>query len=281
MTVSVDLAGRRVLVVGASAGIGRGIALAAAKAGARIAIVGRRLAQLEDVLSEVPDGVAIRADVSDEDESRQAVETAVARLGGLDAVLFPVGVSLLRMLAGSDRETWMTALATNVVAPALMTSAALPSVPPGGVFLYVSSENVARPAHGLGAYGASKAALEHSIRTWRIEHPDHRFMRLTVGATTPTDISKNFSIETISECLPLWQTSGLVPAQFMHTDDVGRATVELLALALAHPNIGVTDVEFTPPGRPISATEVTELVTQGRTGTQNGEGSQAGDATAP
>jgi NAD(P)-dependent dehydrogenase (short-subunit alcohol dehydrogenase family) len=267
MTLSVDLTGRRLLIVGASSGIGRSTALNAAAAGAQIAVVGRRAALLDEVVAAAGGGIAVSADIQDAEQCRQMVDTAVDGLGGpLDAVLFPVGVSLLQMLAKSDKEVWLRSFATNVLAPTLITSAALAAMAPDGVFLYVSSEGVARPVHGLGAYGASKAALNHSIRTWRLEHPDRRFMCLTVGATMPTDVHRDFPMDMITEILPLWQSSGLIPAEYMHPDAVGQAIVELVAVALAHPDIGLTDLEFSPPGAPQTAEQIADLVATGLPG---------------
>jgi NAD(P)-dependent dehydrogenase (short-subunit alcohol dehydrogenase family) len=168
MGIEIDLSGRRILIVGASSGVGRATAVTVAKQGGEVAVVGRRAGQLEELASSVG-AVPIPADLRDPDDCARVVEVATERLGGLDAVLFPVGSSPLQLMTRLTARTWADAFATNVVGPALVTAAAVRSRDTPGLFLYVSSANVAQPLHGLGAYGATKAALEHSLRTWRMD----------------------------------------------------------------------------------------------------------------
>nr|MDT0664548.1 SDR family oxidoreductase [Micromonospora sp. DSM 115978] len=198
MTISIDLSGRRLLIVGASSGIGRATAIAAAAGGADVAVVGRREKQLNEVIEVAGRGIAVAADLRDGAECARAVAEAASGLGGLDAALFPIGYSPLRLLAKTDGPTWVDTFATNVAAPAMVTGAALPHLPAGAPLIYLSSASVGQPVHGLGAYGASKAALDYSIRTWRLEHPEYRFMRLTVGATTPTDLYSHYEADVLA-----------------------------------------------------------------------------------
>ncbi|EFC80485.1 SDR family NAD(P)-dependent oxidoreductase [Parafrankia sp. EUN1f] len=73
MSVHADLSGRRILVVGASSGIGRAVAMPAAAAGARIAVVGRRESLLNDLVKEAGGGIPIVGDVSDDASAKRAV----------------------------------------------------------------------------------------------------------------------------------------------------------------------------------------------------------------
>lgn len=259
MGIGFDLKGRRVLVVGASSGVGRSTALAVAHHGATIAVVGRRGARLAEVVDAAGGGTVIEADLTDEDACAGVVETATSALGGLDAVLMPIGVSPLQVMTKLTSETWLHTFATNVVGPALVTAAAVRARVDPGLFLYVSSANVAQPLHGLGAYGATKAALEHSIRTWRMEHPEHRFLKLTLGATMPTEIHRDFSGEVIGELLPRWAGSAVVTTDFMEVGDVGVAVAELVAFALDHPKIAVDDVVLNPAAAPLATAELNRL----------------------
>ena len=68
--VDIDLSGKRILVVGGSAGIGRGAALAAAEAGAGITVVGRSAEKLAEVVTSAGTGTAISADVTDPERCR-------------------------------------------------------------------------------------------------------------------------------------------------------------------------------------------------------------------
>ena len=81
-----DLDGKRILVVGASSGIGREVGLQLARCGARVAFAARRLERLTDAVAEAGGGaVAIACDTRDPASCEEVVATAVARLGGLDA----------------------------------------------------------------------------------------------------------------------------------------------------------------------------------------------------
>ncbi len=85
------LDGRRVLVTGASSGIGEGTARELAAEGARVACVARRKERIEALADEIG-GFAVEADVTDEAAARRAVDEAADALGGLDAVLNIAGV---------------------------------------------------------------------------------------------------------------------------------------------------------------------------------------------
>ena len=103
------LAGRRVLVLGASAGIGRVIAQRLGAAGAHVALAARRREVCEEAAAEI-DGTAIglACDVTDEEQCRQVVEDAVAGLGGLDDVVYSTGAISVVALETADAEWWRT-----------------------------------------------------------------------------------------------------------------------------------------------------------------------------
>ncbi len=259
MALTVDLQGSRVLLVGASSGIGRATAIAGARGGGRIAVVGRRAAQLDEVVEAAGGGLTLPADLRQQEDCQRVVAEAIEKLGGLDAVIVPIGYSPLSFLRHADSALWADAYATNVTAPSLVTAAAVEAL--GGtstLFLYLSSVSVANPAHGLGVYAASKAALDHSIIGWRLEHPEHRFTRLSVGATTPTDIYRDFSADVLNACMPLWASSGLITKDFMRVEDVGVTIAELTALVLAHPEISIDELTVVPASPPMAADELAE-----------------------
>ncbi|KPM54132.1 short-chain dehydrogenase [Frankia sp. CcI49] len=267
MGITIDLTGRRFLVVGASSGIGRATALALGRAGGRVAVVGRRAAQLDEVVATLDGGLALPADLRVDAECERAVVAATEAFGGLDAVLFPIGYSPLSLLTRTDAATWSDVFATNVTAPALVTAAAVTARgDEPGLFVYLSSNSVGNPVHGLGAYTASKAALEHTIRSWRREHPEHRFLRLSVGATMPTEIHREFGDDILGELLPKWASSGLVTADFMHVDDVGAAVAQSTALALMYGGIALDDVTLNPASAPLDPAALQELGAHAATG---------------
>jgi NAD(P)-dependent dehydrogenase (short-subunit alcohol dehydrogenase family) len=254
VSISIDLGGKRILVVGGSAGIGRGVALAAGKAGAAIAVVGRRADRLNEVVKTVGSGTAIVADVREPGACARLVDDAVAALGALDAVVFTAGVSILAPLDEVDPQLWHEILATNTIAPALITQAALPALAPNGVVIFLSSITVGGGHHGLGPYGVSKAALDRSVRAWRLERPDKRFVCLAVGDTVGTEFSRAFDPEKMAALAPKWVGAGVLYQQRMEADDLGLGIAEILAILLAHPQLTIPELTIVPPGPMLSST---------------------------
>jgi len=156
------MSGRRVLVTGASRGIGRAIATAFAERGDRVAIHHRGSpARLDDLPGE--GHVAVQADLSDPEEVRRAVDEAAGALGGLDVLVNNAGVFLHHPITDLTYEEWQEAwretLDLNLVAAANAIWCALPHLGEGGRIVNVSSRGAYRGEPDSPAYGASKAGL--------------------------------------------------------------------------------------------------------------------------
>jgi NAD(P)-dependent dehydrogenase (short-subunit alcohol dehydrogenase family) len=253
--ISCDVTGRRVLVVGASAGIGRGIAQAAVAAGATVAFGARRAEQLEEAIAGSASatgagkGLVVTGDVRQPGGGAALVDDAVAAVGGpLDLVVYTAAMSPLALLGDTRFEDWQAVFETNVVGAAMVATAAVGRLAPGGVIALMSSETVGRPRHGLVAYAASKQALEELIRGLRTEHPDTRFCRLVVGATIGTEFGIHFDPAVMAKVAPHWITHGEMRMGFMDPSELGGLILANLAGALAHPSIDVQDMVFRPPG---------------------------------
>ena len=146
------LSGRRVLVVGASAGIGRVIGLRLAAAGARVAFASRRLELCEQAAAEAGgDAIGVECDVTDEAQCDRAVQQTVDGLGGLDDVVYSTGAISLVALAEADASWWRRTFETNVMGAALVTRAALPHLKESmGTAVYLSSvSSVGAPWPGI------------------------------------------------------------------------------------------------------------------------------------
>jgi NADP-dependent 3-hydroxy acid dehydrogenase YdfG len=156
MPSSVDLAGRRVLLAGASGGIGLATARRLSSAGARLILVARTSAPLEAVARETG-GLAVAGDVGDDgfvEELRQSVEAG----GPLDAVVHAAGGFDLAPVAGTDPRMFRAMVDANLVGPFLLMRAFLPAMLAARSGHIVSVGSVAgRVAFpGNGAYSASK-----------------------------------------------------------------------------------------------------------------------------
>ncbi|GAA4984124.1 SDR family oxidoreductase [Yinghuangia aomiensis] len=239
-----DFADRRVLVVGGSSGVGRGIALAAAAQGARVAVVGRRAALLAEVAAETG-GTAITADLAEPEDCARIADEAVAALGGdIHAVVHTAGVSPLMRIAHTPPEVWRRLMATNIIGPVLVTSAVLPALAPDALVAFTSSRSVGHPYHGVGAYSASKAALDQAILSLRLENPRVRFTRVEIGDTAGTDINRDFDMATRGELAPLWLSHGVLSEVLMDCGDLSGMITEALGQLLARPGISANNLVF-------------------------------------
>jgi NAD(P)-dependent dehydrogenase (short-subunit alcohol dehydrogenase family) len=248
VSVDIDLQGKRVLVVGGSAGIGRSTALAAAAAGAVITVVGRSAERLAEVVGTAGTGTGISADVTDPGRCRELVEEAVEAMGGIDALVFSTAVSPLAPLEEIDAQTWQNVVATNAIAPALVAQAAVDHVSDDGVIIFLSSISTGGAYDGLAAYQASKAALDRTVRSWRSERPDRRFVCMAVGDTMGTEFARDFDLEKAAALFPRWLASNVIYQNHMQADDRGATIAEFVAMLLAHPGLTIPDLTIVPTG---------------------------------
>ena len=223
----------RVVVVGASSGIGRCIGVGLGQRGAQVALLARRHDMLVDAASDAGSGsLAIACDVTDEASCRHAIHEAAHGLGGIDGLVYATAVGYLGALVDTDALTWQRTLATNVVGAAVATSAALPYLTDSrGVAVYLSSwsASITPPWPGLGAYVASKAALEKMVDAYRVEYPAVGFTRLTLGncgggkGDAASQFAAGWAPDVAGEYVNQWASNGYVTASLIDVDEVIRA----------------------------------------------------------
>jgi NAD(P)-dependent dehydrogenase (short-subunit alcohol dehydrogenase family) len=228
----------RTVVVGASSGLGRCIAVGLGKRGATVALLARRKDRLADAAREVgPDAVPITCDVTDEASCRAGIENAALELGGIDALVYATGIGPLAKLVDVDIETWRRTFDTNVIGAALITAAAIPHLTAsGGTAAYLSSvsASLTPPWPGLGAYIVSKAALEKLVEAWRAEHPQVSFTRVTVGdcpggeGDSMTEFNAGWDNELMAEVAPIWMERHYLSGSLMEVEELVRAVDTVL-----------------------------------------------------
>jgi NAD(P)-dependent dehydrogenase (short-subunit alcohol dehydrogenase family) len=226
------LAERRVLVLGASMGIGRAASLAIAREGARVALAARR----PDVLAAAvraagPRCIGIGCDVADAGDCERAVEEAAEAFGGLDALVYSPGITLFGRIEELDADAWRTTFDTNVVGAMLVTRAALPHLLAArGKVVFFSSIAIddSPPRFGLAPYVASKVALESLAAAWRGEHPTVGFTTLAIGDTA-TEKLETATAQKIAEFVPRWTAPGVMPLRLMEPESVAEQVVNVLA----------------------------------------------------
>ncbi|MGC5167196.1 SDR family NAD(P)-dependent oxidoreductase [Luteimicrobium sp. DT211] len=173
------LTGKTILITGASSGIGESAAHLCAREGANVVITARREPELERVAQDIAAGggsvLAVRADTTDADEARRAVEAAVERWGRLDGALNNAGRSQGGgRLAEVTDETFDAVLETNVKGVWLAMRAELQAMTAegaaGGAIVNVSSIGGTFGSAGQSVYGATKAAVIALSRAAAVEY---------------------------------------------------------------------------------------------------------------
>jgi NADP-dependent 3-hydroxy acid dehydrogenase YdfG len=163
------LDGQRVVVTGASSGIGEAVARAAAAAGAQVGVLARRADRLEALAGEIGGHAAV-ADVTDAAAVGDGVERLVGALGGLDAVVAAAGTMHLGAVGETDPERWRAVFDVNVHGLLATARAALPHLGEGGSWVTISSMSGRRvPTAAGGVYAASKHAAHAVDETLRRE----------------------------------------------------------------------------------------------------------------
>ena len=244
---SQGLAGAKVLVVGASSGIGRAFASAAIQSGAQVCVAARRESALAELCAAAGGGEVMVGDVSSVGDCRSIVDTAALIMGGIDVVLFAVGVTSLVPIELSSAQDWARDYAVNVIGATQITIAALAHLTGDGIIAYLSSEITGEPRWGLSSYMASKCALDATIRAWRLEHPQRRFTRVVMGATIGTDFANDFDGPTLDIAMQRWGASGIDSA-LMDVDKVGAQLACTLGLMRSAPEVDIPDIQFDPRG---------------------------------
>ncbi|WP_432563667.1 SDR family oxidoreductase [Kineococcus sp. SYSU DK003] len=149
------------LITGASSGIGAATARAASAAGAKLVLAARRADRIEALAAELGHAVAVRTDVTDDEQVRAAVQAGVEAFGGVDVLVNNAGQGLHAPLRDVDPDDFRAVLELNVVAPLVALQAVLPVMRArgGGAVVDVSSGTSRAVLPGVGAYAASKSAL--------------------------------------------------------------------------------------------------------------------------
>ncbi|TFH24405.1 MAG: glucose 1-dehydrogenase, partial [Myxococcales bacterium] len=165
------LDGKVAVVTGASRGIGRGVSLALAEAGARVVCVSRKLAEVEktvaDIRSAGGDGAAVECDVLDRARRAGLVDAAVDRFGRIDILVNNVGGWPPTPALDTTDEHFEKAFRFNVTHAFSLTRAAAPRMVEtagGGSVINISSAAGVNPAPCFAAYGTAKAAMNFLTR---------------------------------------------------------------------------------------------------------------------
>ncbi|GGF99460.1 SDR family NAD(P)-dependent oxidoreductase [Paenibacillus abyssi] len=168
------LDGRVALISGAGTGLGNATAIAYAREGAAVILVGRRKGKLEETAQEIAavtsgkgQTLVYPADVSSESQINAAVQAAVAAFGNIDVLVNNAAVFEPGLVIELTAEEWDKQIAVNLTGPFLLTRAVLPIMRKSryGRIINITSSLASNGAGGYAAYSAAKAGLESLTRT--------------------------------------------------------------------------------------------------------------------
>jgi len=153
--------GKRVVITGASRGLGALLAHSFSQSGAAVALVARTEKDLKAVAGALPGpSLVLSGDVTDEDFNEAVADATVAEWGGVDVWISNAGIS---PVVADPRQTgatvWRQVMEVNLTGAFLGARAAARVMHEGGRLIFTGSVLGERPRRGLSAYSASKAGL--------------------------------------------------------------------------------------------------------------------------
>lgn len=169
-----SLQGRVALVTGASGGIGRALAVALARAGAKVALHGRSAQQLEAARREIEgcgaQSIVVAAELGQLDDCNRLISATVAELGGLDVLVNCAGMNRRKPIEQATPEDFDTIVGVNLRAVYFLSQAAHRTMRiRGGKIVHVASLTSFMGLGGTSVYGMTKAALSQLCKTQAVE----------------------------------------------------------------------------------------------------------------
>jgi NAD(P)-dependent dehydrogenase (short-subunit alcohol dehydrogenase family) len=170
------LAGQTALITGGGTGMGRAIALAFSREGARVTVAGRRVEKLREVVSEIEkqggQALAVSCDVTQSKDAERAVQESVARFGRLDVLVNNAGALHVSTVESIPEEDWDRIMLVNLKGPFLMSRAALPALrnAGGGSIINIGSILGLIAMKGRAAYATSKGGVTMLTKAMALDH---------------------------------------------------------------------------------------------------------------
>jgi hypothetical protein len=184
MSYQIDLSGRVALVTGASGGLGAQFARVLAKAGAGVALAGRRVEKLKSLRAEIEaeggDAHVVALDVTDHDSIRSAVAHTETEMGTIDILVNNSGVATTQALVEAEPDDFDYVFDVNVRGAFFMAQevgkrmiarakGAAPGTFTGGRIVNIASMAGLKVMPKIGVYAMSKAAVVHMTRAMALE----------------------------------------------------------------------------------------------------------------
>ena len=168
----VELTGRRVLVTGASSGIGAATARSIVACGGSVAMLARRKERLDELAAQLGErAVGVRADVTDLEQLDTAIDDAAQSLGGLDGVVAVAGKSMTGTITTGTPQRWRELIDLNLLGPLATVRYGVRHFAATGRrdVVLVGSVGSITPLPGVAVYGATKRGLHAAFESLRLE----------------------------------------------------------------------------------------------------------------
>lgn len=225
---------RTAVVTGASAGIGRAVAVELGRLGWRVAIGARRVDRLAETADEVRaaggEAFAHELDVTDEASVLAFFAAVESELAPVDVLVNNAGVGYLGAIAETTAERLRTTIDTNLLGALLCTRSATASMiergAPGDV-VFISSDSIQQPYPHMLTYGATKAAIEYVARGLDVELGGTGIRVTTVRlGPTVSEFNTTWSDEDMIGFMRAWERLGLKQDfNYIPAEAVGHAVV--------------------------------------------------------
>jgi len=228
------LAGKVALITGGGSGIGRAIALAFAREGAKVAVMGRRAEKVQEVAAEIRaregEAVAVSGDVAKAADAERAVRETVEKLGGLNVLVNNAGMLSVATVGTVPEEEWDRVMTVNLKGPFLMSRAALPDMRKagGGAIVNVGSILGLIAMKDRAAYCASKGGVTLLTKAMAL---DHAHEKIRVNCICPslveTELVQELFASSNGEALKKARVSTLPLGRMGRPEDVAEMAVFL------------------------------------------------------
>lgn len=185
--------GKRILITGASRGIGEAAARVLAERGAKVAVLARNGAALEVLAADIS-GIAITADVSDFASMEKGVAAVVAEWGGLDVLVNNAGlIDPIARIEDSDPTDWGQIVDVNLKGVYYGIRAALPAMDQGTI-INISSGAATGALEGWSHYCATKAAVLSLTKCTHLENASRGIVCVGLSpGTVATDMQRDIA----------------------------------------------------------------------------------------
>ena len=238
-----DLAGRVAVVTGASSGMGRASALLLASRGAKVALLARRQAQLDEVADEIRrrggQALAIVTDVTNPASVDAAAATVLREFGNTDLVFNNAGLMLPGAIGQQPASEWERQIDLNVTGVMRVVQAFVPQLEAaaaqGKVADLINTSSIAgQYVYGyFAAYSATKAFVSHLVRHLRVElGPKNIRVSVIEPGITETELQGHFTFQGAID----WLANAAQSIEFLKAEDIA-ATVGFIVSQPRHVNL--------------------------------------------